>query len=318
MGMQAIPGETLLDRDQVRGLGEFRPACRFCGAGLRHTFVDLGMSPLCESYVPADRVNAMEPFYPLHAKVCESCLLVQLEAFVTADDDLQRVRVLLLVLGFVGRARRQVRRDGGRAVRARREQPRRWSSPATTGICSSTSWQRGIPALGIEPAGERRRRGAREGHRDDRRVLRPGAGRLGSPPKGRAADLLAANNVMAHVPDLNDFVGGIGIVLAPRGRRDDRGPAPAAPGREQPVRHDLPRALLVFLAADRAQGARGPRPRALRRRRAEVARRFAAPLRPARRYRPAAGESARGRARRAGARPRLRHARGPPARSLRR
>ena len=43
------------------------------------------MSPLCESYVPADRVNAMEAFYPLHAKVCESCLLVQLEEFVTAD-----------------------------------------------------------------------------------------------------------------------------------------------------------------------------------------------------------------------------------------
>ena len=61
------------------------PTCRFCGAALRHTFVDLGMSPLCESYVPADRVNAMEAFYPLHAKVCESCLLVQLEEFVTAD-----------------------------------------------------------------------------------------------------------------------------------------------------------------------------------------------------------------------------------------
>ena len=62
-----------------------KPTCRFCGAALRHTFVDLGMSPLCESYVPADRVNAMEAFYPLHAKVCESCLLVQLEEFVTAD-----------------------------------------------------------------------------------------------------------------------------------------------------------------------------------------------------------------------------------------
>ena len=59
------------------------PTCRFCGAALEHTFVDLGMSPLCESYVPADRVAAMEAFYPLHAKVCESCLLVQLEEFVS-------------------------------------------------------------------------------------------------------------------------------------------------------------------------------------------------------------------------------------------
>src|ERR671911_1353469 len=60
--------------------------CRFCATPLRHTFVDLGMSPLCESYVPAERVNAMEPFYPLHAKICESCLLVQLEEFVTGED----------------------------------------------------------------------------------------------------------------------------------------------------------------------------------------------------------------------------------------
>ena len=59
--------------------------CRFCAAPLRHTFVDLGMSPLCESYVPADRVNEMEPFYPLHALVCEKCFLVQLQAYVTPD-----------------------------------------------------------------------------------------------------------------------------------------------------------------------------------------------------------------------------------------
>src|SRR5436190_18541627 len=61
------------------------PTCRFCSAPLRHTFVDLGMSPLCESYVPAERVNSMEAFYPLHAKVCERCLLVQLEELVAAE-----------------------------------------------------------------------------------------------------------------------------------------------------------------------------------------------------------------------------------------
>ena len=61
------------------------PSCRFCAGPLRDTFVDLGMSPLCESYVPADRANAEELFYPLHARVCQSCLLVQLEEFVTAE-----------------------------------------------------------------------------------------------------------------------------------------------------------------------------------------------------------------------------------------
>src|ERR671925_990304 len=62
------------------------PTCRFCAAPLRHTFVDLGMSPLCESYVPAERLNAMEPFYPLHVRICEHCLLVQLEEFVSPDE----------------------------------------------------------------------------------------------------------------------------------------------------------------------------------------------------------------------------------------
>ena len=63
-----------------------RSACLSCGAPLRHTFVDLGMSPLCESYLPAEKLNQMEPFYPLHAYVCEGCFLVQLEEFVSPEE----------------------------------------------------------------------------------------------------------------------------------------------------------------------------------------------------------------------------------------
>src|SRR6185437_12195070 len=59
--------------------------CRFCQAPLRHVFVDLGMSPLCESYISADRRNQMEPFYPLLTLVCERCLLVQLLEYVSPD-----------------------------------------------------------------------------------------------------------------------------------------------------------------------------------------------------------------------------------------
>src|SRR6187402_2461606 len=59
--------------------------CRHCGAELQDPVVDLGMSPLCESYVPADRLDTMEPFYPLHVSVCSKCLLVQLNEYVTAD-----------------------------------------------------------------------------------------------------------------------------------------------------------------------------------------------------------------------------------------
>src|SRR5258708_38147613 len=58
---------------------------RFCGTNLEHTFVDLGMSPLCESYLPADQLNQMEPFYPLHVYICGNCFLVQLEAFVSPE-----------------------------------------------------------------------------------------------------------------------------------------------------------------------------------------------------------------------------------------
>ena len=59
--------------------------CRFCKAPLARTFVDLGMSPLCESYVPPERLDAMEPFYPLHVRICERCLLVQLPEYVAPE-----------------------------------------------------------------------------------------------------------------------------------------------------------------------------------------------------------------------------------------
>src|SRR2546430_2535821 len=62
-----------------------QPGCRFCGTKLEHTFVDLGMSPLCESFLPGDHLNQMEEFYPLHAYVCGNCFLVQLEAYVTPE-----------------------------------------------------------------------------------------------------------------------------------------------------------------------------------------------------------------------------------------
>ncbi|MGH8546462.1 MAG: class I SAM-dependent methyltransferase, partial [Gammaproteobacteria bacterium] len=64
-------------------------SCRFCGAKLRHTFVDLGMSPLCESYVSTEDLNRMEPFYPLHAYVCHTCFLVQLEQYVSPEHIFQ-------------------------------------------------------------------------------------------------------------------------------------------------------------------------------------------------------------------------------------
>ena len=60
--------------------------CRFCKTELRHTFVDLGMSPLCESYLRPDQLNQMEAFYPLHVFVCDRCFLVQLQEYVNPEN----------------------------------------------------------------------------------------------------------------------------------------------------------------------------------------------------------------------------------------
>src|ERR1700761_1186980 len=62
------------------------PVCRLCDAPLTHTFVDLGMSPLCESYIPEEKLDEVESFYPLHVRLCDTCLLVQLPAYVPGED----------------------------------------------------------------------------------------------------------------------------------------------------------------------------------------------------------------------------------------
>jgi SAM-dependent methyltransferase len=195
--------------------GAALPSCRFCAAPLRHTFVDLGMSPLCESYVPAERVNAMEAFYPLHAKVCESCLLVQLEEYVTGEDIFSEYAYFSSYSeSWVAHARAYVemaieRFDLG-------------ADSLVMEVASNDGYllrfvvERGIPALGIEPAANvaevARELGIETLVRFFGREL---AAELAA--EGRRADLLAANNVMAHVPDLNDFVAGMQIVLAPDG-----------------------------------------------------------------------------------------------------
>ena len=191
------------------------PSCRFCTAPLRHTFVDLGMSPLCESYVPAERVGSVEAFYPLHARVCESCLLVQLEEFVAAEDIFTEYAYFSSYSdSWVAHARDYVdmatRRFGLSSESLVVE------LASNDGYLLQHVTDRGIPALGIEPAANvapvARERGIETVIEFFGREL---ASRLVA--EGRQADLLVANNVMAHVPDLNDFVGGMEPLLAPGG-----------------------------------------------------------------------------------------------------
>jgi SAM-dependent methyltransferase len=191
------------------------PSCRFCAAPLRQTFVDLGMSPLCESYVPAERLGAMEPFYPLHARVCEQCLLVQLEEFVAAEDIFSEYAYFSSYSdSWVAHARDYVEMAVQRFGLGPDSLVMELAS--NDGYLLQHVKERGIPALGIEPAANVAVAASEQGIETVVEFFgRELAARLAA--EGRQADLLVANNVMAHVPDLNDFVGGMEPVLAPGG-----------------------------------------------------------------------------------------------------
>ena len=189
--------------------------CRFCATPLQHTFVDLGMSPLCESYVPAERLGAMEPFYPLHARVCERCLLVQVDDFVAPEEIFSEYAYFSSYSdSWVEHARRYVDVTVDRFGIGPDSLVVELAS--NDGYLLQHVVARGIPALGIEPAANvaaaARERGIETIVRFFGREL---ATELAA--DGRRADLLVADNVIAHVPDLNDFVGGMAILLAPSG-----------------------------------------------------------------------------------------------------
>jgi len=191
------------------------PTCRFCSAPLHHTFVDLGMSPLCESYVPPERLGEMEPFYPLHARVCEQCLLVQLEEFVPPAEIFSEYAYFSSYSdSWVAHARDYVESTVRRFGLGPDSQVVEVAS--NDGYLLQHVVARGIPALGIEPAANvaevARERGIETISEFFGRDL---ASTLVT--RGRRADLLVANNVFAHVPDLNDFAAGMERVLAPGG-----------------------------------------------------------------------------------------------------
>ncbi len=173
------------------------------------------MSPLCESYVPADRVNAMEAFYPLHAKVCERCLLVQLEEFVAADAIFSEYAYFSSYSdSWVAHARAYVEMAVGRFGLGPESLVVELAS--NDGYLLQHVVGREIPALGIEPAANVAQVAIEKGIETIVEFFGLDlAARLVA--EGRRADLVAANNVMAHVPDLNDFVAGIGMLLAPEG-----------------------------------------------------------------------------------------------------
>jgi SAM-dependent methyltransferase len=188
--------------------------CRFCGGALVD-FVDLGMSPLCESFVGADKINAMEPFYPLAAYVCSGCFLVQLQEYVAPQEIFTEYAYFSAFSdAWLAHARAYVATMTDKLRLGKSSQVVELGS--NDGYLLQFFVEKGVPVLGIEPS-------VNVGRAAEARGVPTWAKFFGAATAreivaaGKQADLMVANNVLAQVPDLNSFVEGIGIVLKPHG-----------------------------------------------------------------------------------------------------
>jgi hypothetical protein len=189
--------------------------CRFCGASLELTVVDLGMSPLSESFVPAERLERMEPTYPLHVRACSRCWLVQLPAFVPPEEIFEEYAYFSgYSTAWVEHARAYVE-----MIRARLELGK---TDLVVELASNDGYLlqhfvgTDVPVLGIDPASNVAAAAEERGVPTLVEFFgRATAVRLVA--EGRRASLVVGNNVLAQVPDLNDFVAGVKIVLRDEG-----------------------------------------------------------------------------------------------------
>ncbi len=195
-----------------------RPAavtCRACATPVERTFVDLGMSPLANSYLRAGQLNDMEPFYPLHVRVCGQCFLVQLPEYEAPEQIFSDYAYFSSYSStWLEHARRYVE-----------QMTERFHLDAASFVVEIASNDgyllqyfvaRGVPVLGIEPAVNVARAALAKGVPTLTRFFdRESAAQLAR--EGKRADLLLGNNVLAHVPDLNGFVAGLKLLLKPQG-----------------------------------------------------------------------------------------------------
>lgn len=189
--------------------------CRFCGAHLERTFVDLGMSPLCESYpAPAD-LNSGEKYYPLHVYVCEKCFLVQLEQYESAESIFSDYAYFSSYSdSWLKHSENYCNKMIGRFGLNERSFVVEVAS--NDGYLLQYFVQKNVPVLGIEPAANVAKVAVEKGVATLVNFFGTKlAGELAA--EGRRADLILGNNVLAQVPDVNDFVEGLKIMLKPRG-----------------------------------------------------------------------------------------------------
>ena len=190
--------------------------CRSCGSPVTETFVDLGATPLANSYLDPAAADLMEPYYPLHARVCGSCLLVQLPAVQTAEAIFSDYAYFSSYAdSWVEHARRYVAAivpalglgHGSLVVEI----------ASNDGYLLRHLVETGVGVLGVEPAANVAAAAIAAGI--DTEVSFFGHAYAEDLVQRRGhADLIVANNVLAHVPDLNDFIAGIAVLLQPGGR----------------------------------------------------------------------------------------------------
>ncbi len=189
--------------------------CRFCGSALRRSFVDLGRSPLSNAFLATDQLTAMEPHYPLHAYVCEDCLLVQLPAVASPEE------IFTDYAYFSSFSSSWLSHAEAYAARMAQELALGPDSlvvelASNDGYLLRHFRRLGIGVLGVEPAANVAAVAETNGVPTEIAYFGTAtARRLAA--GGRRADLIVANNVLAHVPDLNDFVAGLPILLKPSG-----------------------------------------------------------------------------------------------------
>jgi len=209
MNIEAV--EIVRDYNKVHpGVG-----CRLCGSRLRHTLVDLGMSPPCESFLRADQLDQMELYFPLNVLVCESCYLVQLKEYVSPETIFSEYAYFSsFSTSWVAHSKAYCEAITKRLGLGAHSFAVELAS--NDGYLLQHFLPLGVPVLGVEPAANVARAAIEKGvpTRVDFFGVRLA---LQMVAEGLRADLIIGNNVLAQVPDLNDFVAGIKILLQPEG-----------------------------------------------------------------------------------------------------
>ena len=207
--------------------------CRFCAGGLRRTFVDLGMSPLCETYPSSADMQRGETYYPLHVYVCEQCFLVQLEEYESAENIFSDYPYFS---SYSDSWLKHCKNYCNKMITnlGLTEKSFVIEVASNDGYLLQYFVEQNVPVLGIEPAANVAKVAVEKGVPTMVRFFGTSLAEEFA-AEGRCADLVLGNNVLAQVPDLNDFVEGLKILLKPR-----RGPhagvsSPAAAYRTQRV-----------------------------------------------------------------------------------